>query len=270
MVNKQLFLEAVMSLCRTGLLCTLVAGLAFGQSDFAMAADLRTPVRVTSPPIVSEYDWTGIYLGGHGGYGWGNVSWGDIQALDTAAEDDTLDGEGPRHRPRGAIAGGHVGAQYQWGALVMGLEVSGAFAWMRATSCCQFGALDDVYTTRIESIFQAVGRMGFAAGLWHGYIKGGYAGARVGIEIVDSVGTPTRGADKQWRDGFSVGGGLEFAITPNWIAGMDYSYINLSNQDQTISLIGDGSVTYGVAVPTIHAVVGRLTYKVGAPLAARY
>lgn len=270
MVNKQFPWGLSMTPIWTGHLCTAGLVLSLGLSGQTVAADLRTPVRVTSPQVIAEYDWTGIYVGGHGGYGWGRADWGDIQALDTAAEDDTLDGQGPNHRPRGAIAGGHVGAQYQWGGLVMGLEVSGAFAWMRSSSCCQFGALDDVYTTRIESLFQAVGRMGWAVGTWHGYVKGGYAGAQVGIELVDSVGTPTRGADKQWRDGFSVGGGLEFAITPNWIAGIDYSYINLSNRDQTINLIGDGSVTYRVEVPTIHAVVGRLSYKVGAPLTARY
>lgn len=246
----------------------LTVGAAVWASSQAIAADLPARVPVRAP--VASYDWSGIYLGGHGGYGSGRIQWGDVQALDTAAEDDTLDGEGPSHRVRGAIAGGHFGAQYHWGAVVMGLEFSGAWAGLTATSCCQFGALDDVYTSRVESIFQVVGRLGIAVGMGHGYVKGGYAGARVGIELVDSIGTPTRGSDKQWHDGFVVGGGLEFAVTPNWIVGVDYSYIHLNNRDRTLNLIGDGSVTYAVDIPAIHAIVGRLSYKIGGPVSARY
>ena len=243
-----------------------VVGIAFvGQ---ATAADLpvRSPYRpVPAVAPVAAYNWTGIYLGGHGGYGWGRAKWSDVQALDTAFEDDTLSGEGPDHKPKGAIAGGQLGFQYQWGAFVFGIELSGAWANLRDKSCCEFGALDDNYTTTIHSIYQAVGRLGVAAGPWHGYIKGGYAGGRVGIDLVDHVGVPTNGSDKQWTDGFVLGGGLEYALTPFLILGVDYSYIHLNNRDHTLNLINDGSVTYSVAVPEIHAVVGRVSYKFNMP-----
>ena len=94
-----------------------VVGIAFAGQ--ATAADLpaRSPYRPVPAVVpVAAYDWTGIYFGGHGGYGWGSAKWSDVQALDTASEDDTLSGEGPSHRPKGAIAGGQLGFQYQWGA----------------------------------------------------------------------------------------------------------------------------------------------------------
>src|SRR5262245_56059733 len=58
---------------RRGLL--LLAGLAGAAvlSSGAMAADLKTPVYKAPPAGVlpAAYDWTGFYVGGHVGYGWG-------------------------------------------------------------------------------------------------------------------------------------------------------------------------------------------------------
>lgn len=232
----------------------------------AAAADLPAryrPVPAVAP--VATYDWTGIYLGGHGGYGRGSAQWSEIAGLSTAVQDDTVTGQGPSHRPRGAIAGGHVGLQYQWDAFVFGLEFSGAWTNLQDSSCCLFGALDDHYTTTIHSLYQFVGRLGFAFGAWHTYIKGGYAGGRVGIKLADPV---TSGAEKQWTDGFVAGGGLEFALTPYVILGADYSYIRLNTLDHTLPLIGDGTVAYDVKIPGIHAIVGRASYKFGGMLGA--
>jgi outer membrane immunogenic protein len=210
-------------------------------------------------------DWSGVYFGAHGGYGWGRMRWSENQALDTAFADDTFAGEGPNHGLKGAVAGGHLGIQYQWGWLVYGIEFAGAWANLQGKSCCEFGARDDTYTSSVQSIYQAVGRLGFASGPWHGYVKGGYAGGRVGIELVDNSGLPTSGRDRQWINGFTVGGGLEWAVTPYVILGVDYSYIQFSERDYTLSLIGDGSVTYRVAGPSVQVVVGRVSYKFNPP-----
>src|SRR5262249_29699110 len=144
----------------------------------AAAADLPSRAArvapLTAPP--PAYDWSGVYLGGHGGYGWGRVNWSELEALDTAVEDDTLNGQGPCYRVKGQIAGGRLGLQYHWGAVVAGLEFSGAWANLTAPSCCQYGLADDTYTSTVHSIYQVVGRLGLAGGQWHGYVKGGYAG----------------------------------------------------------------------------------------------
>lgn len=251
----------------------LLAAAALWMAGEASAADLpaRNPYpAVPAHALAPEYNWSGVYFGGHGGYGWGRAKWSDIQALDTALGDDTSDGQGPTHKVKGPIVGGHFGLQYQWGPTVFGFEFSGAWANLRATSCCEFGVLDDNYATTVFSIYQAVGRLGLAGGPWHGYVKGGYAGARVGIELVDRIGAPTSGSTKQWTDGFVVGGGLEYAATPFLVLGVDYSFIHLNNRDHTVNLIGDGSVTYNVSVPAIHAIVGRVSYKFLVPTTGLY
>src|SRR5450631_1245374 len=88
-----------------------LAGLAAAAP--ALAADL--PYRQAPPPIeapiVPLFSWTGLYLGGQIGYGWGT---------------DTLTvypfGFGTNFTPNGVVGGAHVGYNYQINQFVAGLE----------------------------------------------------------------------------------------------------------------------------------------------------
>ncbi len=237
----------------------------------AMAADLpaRMPVKTQPPVVVAAYDWSGFYIGAHGGYGSGRVRWADVEALDTSPDDDTTDGEGPQHRVSGAVAGGHIGFQRQWNNIVLGVEFSGAWSGMKANSLSTEGVMDDQLETKIGSILQLVARLGIAQGMWHGYVKGGWAGAHVKINLVDA-NDAINTTSKQWHHGFVVGTGLEYALAPNWIAGVDYSFIGLQDKNHTLAMAPGDSVTYNVDPRHIHVIVGRLSYKFGGPVVARY
>src|SRR5262245_46006900 len=58
-------------------LLVTIAAIAFSGAGLANAADLgRRPIYKT-PPVVAPvpiFNWTGFYLGGHLGYGWGHPS----------------------------------------------------------------------------------------------------------------------------------------------------------------------------------------------------
>jgi outer membrane immunogenic protein len=72
----------------------------------AGAADLA----VKAPPkVVPPADWTGFYLGLHGGYGWGDASFDNAPF--------------PNGSPKGGVFGGHAGYNWQYGSVVTGLEV---------------------------------------------------------------------------------------------------------------------------------------------------
>src|SRR5262249_60537237 len=77
-----------------------------------------------APPIAAPIpvqNWTGLYVGGNGGYSWGRTdvdySLGALPALST-----TLD-------PNSFIGGGQIGYNWQRGSLVLG--VAGDIAWRR-------------------------------------------------------------------------------------------------------------------------------------------
>jgi len=90
-------------------------------SQLALAADLpvKAPAYVPPPP----QDWSGVYVGFEGGYGWGKQ---DLNALFPGANaggglvfPDIAFQFGSQ---KGWLLGGFAGAQRQWGSFVFGVE----------------------------------------------------------------------------------------------------------------------------------------------------
>ena len=83
------------------LACVVFAaiGLSFGAGQMASAADMRAPVYKGAPMshMMLGYNWSGIYLGGHGGYTWST---------------STGPGAGGVEQ-KGGYGGGQIGFNYQ-------------------------------------------------------------------------------------------------------------------------------------------------------------
>jgi len=223
----------------------------------ATAADLPTkaPARVAA----QNWNWSGCYLGGHAGGGWARQKW-----TNTANTNDVGDldpGEGFSQTASGFVGGGQIGCNYRTGFFVFGVE--GTFAGTtlkRDLTNTVFGTgLDDVFTHKVRSIGTVTGRVGYAAGQWMPYFKGGYAGADVALSVVDIVGVNQgSGGESKWHNGWVVGGGVEYMITPNWIVGAEYNYISLQTKSELGG--GDGLYTFDLR-PRIQTAVARLSYK---------
>src|SRR5262245_23400857 len=108
------------------------AGIAAMLAGPAMAAEL--PVAAPPPPPV-YYDWSGVYVGANVGGIWSTVN-------QTFPNPRLLGGTGPGNlanfstSPNDGIVGFHAGAQWQWGAWVLGVEaaLSGCFNECREVS----------------------------------------------------------------------------------------------------------------------------------------
>jgi outer membrane immunogenic protein len=226
----------------------------------AAAADLpmKAPPMVMPPPLV--YNWTGCYIGVHAGGAWSRSE--ATNTADTTAFGDLAPGDGFSQDDSGFIGGGQIGCNYQFASnWVVGLEGSFAGTTIKGDFAnTVFGAADDVFTTEINSVALVTGRLGYAWNNWLLYAKGGYAGADVKFSVSDTVGANQgAGSDTQWRSGWTVGGGLEYGITPNWIVGVEYDYMNLGTHSYEV---GGGAGLYTFDVKTqIHQAVARLSYK---------
>jgi outer membrane immunogenic protein len=189
-------------------LCLALIGVV-ALAGTATAADLARPepapyypkAAVFAPP---PFSWTGFYVGVNGGGGFGTSSW---------------DTTGSRNISGGVI-GGTVGYNYQFGPWVSGLE--GDIDWAdingSTNNACPPGC-----KTSDSWLATARGRFGYAADRFLPFVT---AGAAFGDIRASAPGLVSSSATKT---GWTVGGGLEAALTNNWTAKVEYLYVDLGS-----------------------------------------
>lgn len=235
-----------------------VLSLAAGAQS-ALAADLPVKAR---PAAVVAYSWTGIYGGVHVGYGWGDKDYFDPIAGASAGS----------HQADGWLGGVQLGANYQVGAWVFGIE--GQFSWTDINGS-HANPLDlaDILGTRVPWLATAAGRLGYAADRTLFYVKGGGAWARDHYSTIDAGALEAFA--KHTRGGWMVGAGIEHAFAGPWSAKIEYNYLDLGTR--TIDLLdpatGAVASTFDIR-QQIHTVTVGLNYRFwgggGGPVTARY
>src|SRR5262245_27815631 len=209
-----------------------VSAAALGTGAFAADMPAKVPVR----KAVAPFSWQGFDAGVNAGYGWGSSIWTDV--LDGFFSTPGL----PFHmRPKGALAGAHIGYNWQSGQSVFGIELSGDGGWMKNKIISPLFPAADTEQTKVSSIWSATAKLGFALDRNLVYLKGGYAGARIKINA-DSSSIDDGNvffARTKTRNGLAFGGGLEHAITSNWLLGIEYDYYNFGSAHYTGFNIGD-------------------------------
>lgn len=193
-----------------------------------MAADLPSrappPVFVPPPPL---FTWTGFYIGGYGGY---SFEGREKLTFQPARRGGARTASG---KIKGGTGGGLVGYNYQFSRLVIGVEGEGGFDGEKATTTVKpTGAKAKLASD--DLIARVRGRVGFAAGsLFPGgfFLGDALIFAAGGGSFLSEKDTFTgngfgRNAviGKKDRFGFNVGGGVDFAITTNWILRAEYIY----------------------------------------------
>ena len=184
------------------------------------AADL--PIAKASAPVApvsyapaAIYSWTGFYIGGQAGAGFGRSSWSDpFTGANNAFN------SGPSF-----LGGGQIGANYQVNVLVLGVE--GDFNWpgLRGSGTDSIGNAINTNTNWTSTV---TGRVGAAFDRLLIYGKGGVAFARDQRGFTDLAGISTSNAFM--RTGWTAGAGLEYGITKNWSVKIEYDYLSFGSQ----------------------------------------
>jgi outer membrane immunogenic protein len=165
----------------------------------AMAADLPARTRAVpppaAPPVAYAYNWSGFYIGAHGGGGWSEKCFTFGGFNDGCHEGD------------GWLGGGQLGFNWQTGNVVFGVEFSGSAADI-AGSHAALLIPTDTYHSEVSAILMLTGRVGFTFDRLLAYVTGGGAWVRDRFEYVAAgIGTAS---SKDDRFGWTVGAGLEF------------------------------------------------------------
>lgn len=211
-------------------------------SGMARAADLPLP---TKAPLVPSYDWTGFYVGGNFGYGWGHTDF-------TGASSSVLLGFTTAStfagslNSSGILGGGQIGFNYQFAPhWVAGIEadIDGAGINGSANTCAatSAGVAVGCETTalKLTDFGTARGRLGYA---WNNMLLFGTGGFAWGQNSATHTGTcvgpgcpgvslpfvSNSPSTSTTFPGWAAGTGGEWGFLPNWTLRLEYLHLGFN------------------------------------------
>lgn len=186
-----------------GIAISLFTGSAFG-------ADL--PSRSEAPYYPAPiFSWTGLYAGINGGVGIGGFTGGGSPYFGGNS---------------GGLAGGTIGYNFQGGPIVVGVEADVDWADINGSKTPFPGvsgksSVDELNTIRA--------RLGYSFDRMLVYVTGGYAGGSVNGTVNNFSSSPNLIlGESHYLNGYAVGLGVEYSITPHISVKGEYMFNSLS------------------------------------------
>jgi outer membrane immunogenic protein len=266
----------------------LAVGVSFGSASAAelpvrdvLYGPAYTPMYVAPVPVI--YNWTGLYVGGHGGGTWGDsrLIFQPVNAFGTQLSGADVSGISLS----GSYIGGQLGYNYQllgrpW---VIGLELDSSFGHIRRSNTVPafLGVsptplifvgtpplpIANSFATLAQGLVTTAGdmdylgslraRLGYAVDRFLMYGTLGMAWTHDTITIVSpSLQTSTL-SNTQTHIGVAVGAGLEYAFLNNFSARIEYLYTSYTHEDTFFPDVISGGI--GVKA-NVQAVRGAINY----------
>jgi outer membrane immunogenic protein len=243
----------------------------------ALAADLARPV-YKAPPVPApapHYTWSGLYVGGHIGWGW-------VEEVRTVVND----GFGGAAFPPGFrfccdrdgfLGGAQIGYNWQGNTNWL-LGIEGDWSWTDSkvtkhpVSPFVPGLVMNAFANdKWYSTF--TGRVGYVDGDWLFYGKGGGAALNSdrGATItgtapltpgVNTITVTTRN-DTFW--GWTVGAGLERRLWGSWSAKLEYDYLDFGKHNLNFVDPASGTVSTQGFDTQVHVIKAGLNYNFSGP-----
>jgi outer membrane immunogenic protein len=201
----------------------------------AFAAEMAVPAPAPAP--LPAYTWSGCYVGASAGTSSGSSQ--HFRTSDGAPITESFD-------LSGFIGGGQLGCNWQWGAWVFGIEGDGS----AVNKSGQGFELDPIPRPNTNWISQtqerwfvtARGRLGLTNFWWFGdktmvYVTGGGAWAKIDAsEFLTTNIIGTGHQESNTRSGWTVGGGIEYALGYGWSAKGEFLYADFGTFNTFTSL----------------------------------
>ncbi|TDR89312.1 outer membrane protein [Enterovirga rhinocerotis] len=246
-------------------------------SGAALAADLPYRQAAPAPAFVAVpvFTWTGLYLGGNAGYGFsqGNATTAGLTPFAQGAINAGAIAHGAKIEPDGFVGGGQIGYNWQVGSVVLGLETDIQYTGFKKTVGYQALGFDTSSRSTTDYLGTVRGRVGYAFDRWMIYATGGLAYGNVfnshSVSAIGGVAPLTYGAKDDMKTGYTVGGGIEYAMPVfNFGASaatvkLEYLYYDLGDRTVT-SLNGNGTPIFATKFQNDgHIVRAGLNWKFG-------
>lgn len=206
------------------------------------AADIARPVYKAPPPAPVVYNWSGFYIGGNLGYGWGDGR-GDRVGNDAPMAGAIAAGIVPLSfgvKPEGVLGGGQIGYNWQFAERwVLGVEADLQASGVKDSTAFVLGPSGLFPSARhagsedLKWFGTVRGRLGYAFDRVLLYATGGLAYGKIentGAAVSSvAVGGAYTGSASNTNIGWTVGGGLEWAFAGAWSVKAEYLYVDLGS-----------------------------------------
>ncbi|MFY9893517.1 MAG: outer membrane protein [Xanthobacteraceae bacterium] len=241
----------------------LIAGVfVFTAAGQALAADMPAPFPSPQPPAsyypaAAPFNWSGIYVGANGGYGFGTSSWNAPAVVSATSPPSPAVATGTFNL-RGLLAGGTVGLNLQADAFVFGIEADGDWTNLKGNgSSANYCTAGVTCETKSPFFGTLRARFGYAFNRVLVYGTGGLADAKVQAGF-----SPPATFDGADNFGWTGGAGIEFAFADNWTAKVEYLYAALGTMTCSTAANCGNSVPVTVSL-TENIVRAGINYKFG-------
>ncbi len=207
-------------------------------ASLASAADLGGSVK-DGPYGATQYNWSGLYIGAHAGYGTGE--WDGTLVYDTGAgpEPGIWDNPNKSIDAEGWLGGFQIGWNRQHGSIVWGIEADAT--WTDISGEGSFNTASDYYNWRVEQKldwFGTVrGRLGFlptqnlliyATG---GIAYGETSANHTSFDLSNFGFVSGRGSANEKHIGWTAGAGAELMFADRWTVRAEWLHVDLGEAD---------------------------------------
>jgi outer membrane immunogenic protein len=252
----------------------------------ASAADMAPAYTKAPPPVVAPvYNWTGFYVGGNIGGGWGHAT--DPVYFQATGFPTPLLTENGSTSPSGVLGGAQAGYNWQTSNLVLGIETDIQGSGISATAITP-GLLSTcgvpcsvTETDKLTWFGTTRGRIGYGWTNWMVYATGGAAYGGVNTSGVENfVGGVTPQQQSQQlltsttttRVGWTAGAGVEGRFAGQWSWKLEYLYMDFGTNNYAFPdapPLAPGTITQSLHLTSNVVRVG-VNYHFGAPVVAQY
>jgi len=245
----------------------IVVAATIAAPGIALSADLPAKAPSYAPPVAAPYNWTGSYIGGNVGYGWGSHP---IDLTSFAVVPVGIVPLSVADNPRGVLGGVVYGTNWQFNRFVLGWDSDFSFTDIKASQTI-FAAPGGITTgtsadQKLDWLSTTRGRVGYLITdnlLLYG--TGGLASGRASANtFISQIGCPLggclAGSESKTKWGWAAGGGVEYAIG-HWLVRAEYLHYDLGDLNynvvdpRTVALVAASNKVSGDIVR------GALSYK---------
>lgn len=241
--------------CRGYLLATV--------SSLAMIGAANAQPSARGPVVAAAYNWTGFYIGIHGGGAWLDHKQSTTINNGTCNTPSAVLTANCSLTAFGGTLGGFAGYNWQSGRIVYGVEADASWTGLKKSVTTQdtvglSGPGVMTFTGRVDWLATARGRLGITMSPTLLYVTGGMAFGGVKSSWTDNDPPPAPGNDlltvRKVKVGWVAGGGIEHAFANNWLVRVEGLFHDLGKVTGTyIDGANNYTTTFRHRVSTVRA-----------------